>query len=783
MTFTRRRFLHTLVVSASALSLTGLTACSSDDNEQQPIPTNNTDPAITPQPGPQFFPQSVMSGDPRPDSVILWTRGVDGDDDLSLILQVSESPDFEQLLVDEAFDVSAEHGHCLKVRVTDLAADQHYYYRFLYQQGDSWYHSNLGRTKTAPAVDADRPVKFGFASCQDFAGRYYNTYLSMLAQDDLDFVLHLGDYIYETVGDSGFQDESDERRIQFRDQAGAIALGDPERPYYAASSLDNYRQLYETYRSDPILQQLHERFPLVAIWDDHEFSDDSWQANGTYLDGSTSELNAERKRRAEQAYFEFMPIDHLQAHGDSSAGQMTVSEEQLFPNTKIYRELRFGQHLHLALTDYRTFRPDHLIAEDAFPAAVALDQTTLTAFLTATGMASEAVAGVLAQMSPVIDIDAAEMAPYKAAFTEIFTDLYTQELINWLNLEPAESASQAAIRASAAVQGKLTSSYLNQVLAAVQASLPSGHPLLALPALPEQTGETGLAYYTMGKTTLFSDLGARYLVVKPTFDLFAGFMEWQAQQQGQSVQSAYDQQQLAWLTGVLSQSDASHKVMASSVSFAPLLADLSPSRPDSGVAELEAILDSDLVPSALKQQFYLNVDHWDGLPQYKQSLVQQLLAPTGTITLAGDIHANLVSTHALDPNSGNGSVDFTTSSVSSGTFGSFLDQGLTGLLSQLGDVPEEASMLKYFFDTIAVNSSKAPGQTSQLQFARMWEHGVGIATVSADKFEVAFHNVPTIWDGVDNIRTSFYDEPNRYLNKVRVHRMVWQDNALTVLPD
>lgn len=776
MSYTRRRFLQTLVVSAGAVTLSSLTGCSNDDNtDSQP---SNSLPTIAPE----YFPQSVMSGDPRPDSVILWTRAIDGDADLSVTLQVAKDAEFTELLVDEAFTTSADNGRCLKVRVIDLDAHQHYYYRFMFQKEGKWMSSRIGRTKTAAMADADVPVKFGFASCQDYGGRYYNTYLSLLAQDDLDFVLHLGDYIYETVGDSGFQDATEERSIEFRDPEGAIQMGTEDAPLAAAASVDNYRQLYETYRSDPILQQVHERFPLVAIWDDHEFSDDSWQDVATYYDGAKDEQHSQRKRNAEQVYFEFMPIDHTSAHGDDGAGLMTVDESQLFPNTKIYRELRFGQHLHLALTDYRTFRPDHLIPEDAFPGTVVMDAATLTAFLTATGMPQPVVDATVAAMSPVIDIDAPEMAVYKASFIELFTGLYTQELATRLQIDPATAAVEAATRAQNAIQGKLTSSYLNLALAGAQASLPADHPLQALPPLPETGVETGLGFYTLGKTSLFADLGARYLVIKDTFDLYAGYLEWLAQQEGKSVQSPYDAEQLAWLSGVLTQSDATHKMMATSVSFAPLLADLSDSRPDSGVPDLEAVLNSDLVPSSLKQRLYLNVDHWDGFPQYKTNLVKDLLSPTGTITFAGDIHATFVTQHPTDAATGNTAIDFTTSSVSSGTFGSFLDEGLQGLLSQLGPVPEEIDQLKYFFDTIALTASKRDDVTSKLKFSKMWEHGVGVATATSDGVQVAFHNIPTFWDGTDWVRTSFYDNPQAFLAQVRTHLVNWKDGELTILP-
>ena len=143
---------------------------------------------------------------------------------------------------------------------------------------------------------------------------------------------------------------------------------------------------------------------MIAIWDDHEFSDDSWGDRATYLDGAGDEQQTQRKKNSEMAYFEYMPIDHEQVHSaaELAAGTLAITDEHLFPNTRIYRDFQFGQHLHLAMTDFRTNRPDHILPEDAFPATVAMDQATLTGFLLGTGMAQAQVDGIVSQMSPYI---------------------------------------------------------------------------------------------------------------------------------------------------------------------------------------------------------------------------------------------------------------------------------------------------------------------------------------------------------------------------------------------
>jgi alkaline phosphatase D len=208
------------------------------------------------------FPQSVASGDPRADSVVFWTRFVDPDHpgDAELTLVVSDHWHLGRPAATVTVPVKAEHDHCVRVKVTGLKPGKHYWYRFFHSQGTRFAASPLGRTKTAPKENQGVPVKFAVVNCQDYVGRYYNPYWRLLVEDP-DFVVHLGDYIYETSGDPTFQTPVPGRTIQFDDLAGAIQLGDPTNPFYAAASLDNYRQLYRTYKADPLLQGVHERFP------------------------------------------------------------------------------------------------------------------------------------------------------------------------------------------------------------------------------------------------------------------------------------------------------------------------------------------------------------------------------------------------------------------------------------------------------------------------------------------------------------------------------------------
>jgi alkaline phosphatase D len=787
MQYTRRKFLRTLVVSASAIATSSLVGCgnsSSPKNSSVELPIGS----VTFKDGSQYFPQSVVSGDPKPDSVILWTRidiGGDSDSnsDTEVILQVSTDDQFKNLLVEETFTAQAEADHCLKIRVTELDAGQYYYYRFIYQNSDINFISRTGRTKTAPLLDSDVAVKFAYVSCQDYIGRYYNTYLSVLENDDLDFIVHLGDYIYETTGDALFQASSAERAIEFTDSEGVLTIGVGDKTSQAANSLDNYRQLYKVYRSDELMQRVHERFPMIAIWDDHEFSDDSWSDRATYLDGAADEQQTQRKKNSEMAYFEYMPIDHEQPHtqAELGMGELIINDSYLYPNTRIYRDFHFGKHCHLVMTDFRSNRPDHILPEDAFPGTVAIDQTTLSGFLLATGMPQTQVDGVVEQMSPYINIDDAMFAPYKGTFIEVFTGLYAEALMARIEMPVEEALIKGQQRAVAAIQGNLTSSYLNQVLSGAKASLPSDHPIQQLPALPETGVAQGLAFYTMGKTSLFNYLGSRYFVIKETFDIYAGYKEFIAQQQGSSVQGGFDSAQTNWIAQTFATSTSTWKLLGSSVSFSPLLFDFSASRADSGLVPLEFVLGSDLIPEQLKQRFYLEADQWDGFPQYKANFINDILANYGVVSLGGDVHSSYVTEHKASDISGLKSYNFTVSSISSGTFGSFLENGMNGILGQLGDIPEEVQQLPLFFDALVKTATQRDDISDELVFSRMNEHGIVIVEAKSDEMLMTFHNVAPQVDGVETIKQSFYDDKERFLAMVKQYQFKVKNGQLTRL--
>lgn len=209
----RRSFLHTVAVSAASWLI--LPSCAA--------------PQLSPQifDGKKFFPQSLASGDPRPDSVVFWTRVVDParqSEPCQLQLQVATDEQFSaQVYTSGSFSVTSDSDHTLRVKVVGLQPRTTYFYRFVLLHDDGLFTSQTGRTRTAPSVADDRPVKFALWSCQDFEGRYYNAWQRLLQLDeDLDFVLGLGDYIYEKVPASP---SSQPRSVRFSDPAQAIPGG------------------------------------------------------------------------------------------------------------------------------------------------------------------------------------------------------------------------------------------------------------------------------------------------------------------------------------------------------------------------------------------------------------------------------------------------------------------------------------------------------------------------------------------------------------------------------
>jgi alkaline phosphatase D len=307
--------------------------------------------------GTYLFAQGVASGDPRDTSVVFWTRCVRADAaaaSIALQLQVSATADFASLLAHAELTASADWDNTVRAKITGLPASTPLFYRFV-AGGDT---SDVGKTKTMPAAGAPvAQAKFAWFTCQDWSINHWGA-MSLMAQESLDFIVHVGDYIYETVGAS-FQAGVAEPAH------GALAFpdGTPLGSAVYATSLADYRYLYRTYRGDARLRTLHQQWPMIAIWDDHEFSDDCWQDHQTYTNANLQQTA--RRRAASQAWIEYMPIDF----GDVSFDTANAA----YDNIRIYRDFQFGDLIHLVMTDQRLYRDDHVVPEAAIAQALGHD--------------------------------------------------------------------------------------------------------------------------------------------------------------------------------------------------------------------------------------------------------------------------------------------------------------------------------------------------------------------------------------------------------------------------
>lgn len=313
----RRTFLSSLAAA------TVVVACTSDDDSPEDSASTTGARAVeaaTPRPADLpagVFALGVASGDPLPDAVILWTRlasdplAPDGgapDGDVEVAYDVATDPAFDDLVASGTATATAARAHSVHVDVTNLRPATTYHYRF--RAGDQT--SAAGTTRTAPAAGADvERFRFVFASCQDLQWGHYAAWRNAADEPDLDLVVFLGDYIYET----NFGDLSPDR-------TGERVWANPE-----ALTLEDYRQRYAQTRSDPSLQAAHAAVPWLVTFDDHEVSN-NYAGDVGQPDGQQPR-SRDRRLAAHQAWYEHMPI------------RIAPAPEE-FDDVTVHRSLTFG---------------------------------------------------------------------------------------------------------------------------------------------------------------------------------------------------------------------------------------------------------------------------------------------------------------------------------------------------------------------------------------------------------------------------------------------------------
>jgi alkaline phosphatase D len=288
------------------------------------------------------FQLGVASGDPWPDSVVLWTRlapeplqpaGGMPPESVPVRWQIASDEHMANIIQEGTQIASPAWAHSVHVEVHNLQPDRWYWYRFSAGEGASRIVSPTGRTRTAPAAHAaPADFRFAFVSCQKFESGYY-TAIEHLCEEDLSLVLHLGDYIYETGPHESVR----------------------PMPLATSITLEDYRARYAFYKMDPALKQVHAQFPWAVVPDDHEVSNNY----AGLIPAKPKEVAGfvERRAAAYRAYYEHMP---LRASARPHNAYMTL-----------YRTLRIGNLADFQMLDTRQFRTDQPCGDGTKPSCPA----------------------------------------------------------------------------------------------------------------------------------------------------------------------------------------------------------------------------------------------------------------------------------------------------------------------------------------------------------------------------------------------------------------------------
>jgi alkaline phosphatase D len=311
------------------------------------------------------FAFGVASGDPTATEVLLWTRVTPTEDAtpgsgrgpaVSVDWEVAADEAFTQVVATGSARTDASRDHTVRVVVENLAAYTRYFYRFRWEGATS----PVGRTQTAPdEPGTTHALRLAFVSCSNYTGGFFTAYRGIAARDDLDVVLHLGDYIYEYGNDpaeAGVAGSGE--RYGPADLVGVRDAQPPEE----VLSLEDYRVRHAFYKTDPDLQAAHARFPWITVLDDHEVANDSYATGAENHEtqddpdtddtapGSPPGIRAEgdylaRRAAAYQAYLEWMPIR-----------EPATWQPEAHQGTQFFRRFRFGNLAELSVIETRQNR-------------------------------------------------------------------------------------------------------------------------------------------------------------------------------------------------------------------------------------------------------------------------------------------------------------------------------------------------------------------------------------------------------------------------------------------
>ena len=316
-----------------------------------------------------LYPHGVASGDPAADSVILWTRR---EAKGALIVEVAEDEAFARVISTASVTPKADNDWTVRVLAAGLKPATTYWYRFSDASGNG---SRIGRTRTAPAADDNRPVSFAFVSCQDLNLGSTNAYRKMIFEDakkpeseQLGFVLHLGDFFYEMVW---YPEDKQTYYARTVREIVRYPKGEKHSTFHVPVDVGDYRAIFRAYLADPDLADARARFPFVCMWDNHEFSWQGWQTIVNY--GQDWFPAQTRKVAAAQAWFEYQPArvggtkdwNRFDAPAVKDTPVTTFDEHGLGTEAnnlsaihalRLYRALNYGANVDVILTDNRSYR-------------------------------------------------------------------------------------------------------------------------------------------------------------------------------------------------------------------------------------------------------------------------------------------------------------------------------------------------------------------------------------------------------------------------------------------
>jgi len=304
------------------------------------------------------FVHGVASGDPLADAVVIWTRITIDDTTTTTTTnqpkvswQVATDSEFTLVVAKGTERTSADQDYTVKVDVTGLKAYRFYYYKFTYcYTANNCVDSVTGRTKTAPSHtspnnDVVQQLRFATVSCSSIQWGYFHAYDRLSERSDIDVVLHLGDYIYEYANG----------------EFGQVRDGEPPT---ATVTLEDYRLRYAQYRREASLKNLHQRYPFITAWDDHEFADNAArdqappESHDSTLDGSW----IDRRRAAATAYREWMPFRPQKTNADGKAIKKDRQTITVPWNYNLYRCFHYGNLVDIFVLDSRIVGRDQQFA-------------------------------------------------------------------------------------------------------------------------------------------------------------------------------------------------------------------------------------------------------------------------------------------------------------------------------------------------------------------------------------------------------------------------------------